>query len=192
MKNIGLYFGTFNPIHIGHCIIAQYMLEFTELDEVRFVVTPYNPHKSKNNLIDHHQRLHMVHLAIDGHYKLKVSDIELSLPPPSYTATTLAYVSKEWPECNFALIMGSDNLQTFHGWRNYKWILKHHHLYIYPRIGSDGGALKNHSKVILMKAPIMQISSIDIQKAIKKGKNVSFMLFPKVWEYIEGNNFYKF
>ena len=111
---VGLYFGTFNPIHIGHCVIAQHMLEYTDLDEVWFVVTPHNPHKKKNTLLDDRQRLYMVQLAVDDIFKLKVSDMEFSLPQPSYTATTLAHASERWPEKNFSLIMGADNLQTFH------------------------------------------------------------------------------
>ncbi len=191
MKKTGLYFGTFNPIHIGHCVIAQYMLEYTDLDEVWFVVTPHNPHKAKNTLLDDYQRLHMVRLAIDDHYKLRVSDMEFDLPQPSYTATTLAYASEKWTQRQFALIMGADNLQTFHKWRNYEWILEHHPLYVYPRIESDGGELKNHPKVTITRAPIMQIASTEIRQAIKESKDVSFMLPHRVWEYIDGSNFYK-
>ena len=188
---IGLYFGTFNPIHIGHCVIAQHMLEYTDLDEVWFVVTPHNPHKKKSTLLDDRQRLHMVQLAIDDHYKLRVSDIEFALSQPSYTATTLAYASEKWPDKEFCLIMGADNLQTFHRWKNYEWILENHHIYVYPRIESDGGKLKDHPKVTMTEAPIMQIASTDIREAIKEGKDIGFMLPPAVKEYIYGSNFYK-
>jgi len=191
MKRTGLYFGTFNPIHIGHCVIAQYMLEYTDLDEVWFVVTPHNPHKAKNTLLDDYQRLHMVRLAIDDHYKLRVSDMEFSLPQPSYTATTLAHATEKWPDREFALIMGADNLETFHKWRNYEWILENHWLYVYPRIESDGGKLKDHPRVSMTEAPIMQIASTDIRKAIKEGKDVSFMVPQQVWEYVDGSSFYK-
>ena len=191
MKKTGLYFGTFNPIHIGHCVIAQHMLEYTDLDEVWFVVTPHNPHKKKNTLLDDRQRLHMVQLAIDDHYKLRVSDMEFSLPQPSYTATTLAHASEKWPDREFALIMGADNLESFPRWRNYEWILEHHSLYVYPRIESDGGDLKSHPKVTMTEAPIMQIASTDIRNAIKQGKDVSFMLPPKVWEYLDGSSLYR-
>jgi nicotinate-nucleotide adenylyltransferase len=188
---IGLYFGTFNPIHIGHCVIAQHMLEYTDLDEVWFVVTPHNPHKKKSSLLSDRQRLHMVQLAIDDHYELRVSDMEFDLPQPSYTATTLAHASEKWPDKEFCLIMGADNLQTFHKWKNYEWILEHHSLYVYPRIESDGGELKSHEKVNITEAPIMQIASTDIRNAIKEGKDVSFMVPDTVWEYIESSSIYK-
>lgn len=190
-KKTGLYFGTFNPIHIGHCVIAQHMLEFTDLDEVWFVVTPHNPHKKKNTLLDDYQRLHMVQLAVDDQYQMQVSNMEFDLPQPSYTATTLAHAAEKYPDKDFALIMGADNLQTFHKWRNYEWILEHHKLYVYPRIESDGGDLKSHPNVSITEAPIMQIASTDIREAIKAGKNVSFMLPEKVWKFIDEGLFYK-
>ncbi|AEV33114.1 nicotinate (nicotinamide) nucleotide adenylyltransferase [Owenweeksia hongkongensis] len=190
-KKTGLYFGTFNPIHIGHCVIAQHMLEFTDLDEVWFVVTPHNPHKKKNTLLDDYQRLHMVQLAVDDQYKMQVSNMEFDLPQPSYTATTLAHAVEKYPNHEFSLIMGADNLETFHKWRNYEWILEHHHIYVYPRIESDGGDLKLHPHVTITEAPIMQIASTDIRNAIKDGKNVSFMLPEKVWKYVDEELFYR-
>lgn len=190
-KKVGLYFGTFNPIHIGHCVIAQHMLEYTDLDEVWFVVTPHNPHKKKSTLLNDRERLHMVRLAIEDHYRLKVSDMEFGLPQPSYTAYTLAHASEKWTDKDFSLIMGADNLQTFHKWKNYEWILENHHLYVYPRIESDGGELKDHPKVTLTEAPIMQIASTDIRHAIKDNKDVSFMLPNVVWEHIDGSSYYK-
>lgn len=190
-KKTGLYFGTFNPIHIGHCVIAQHMLEFTDLDEIWFVVTPHNPHKKKSTLLDDYQRLFMVQLAVDEHYQMYVSNMEFDLPQPSYTATTLAHAAEKYPEKDFALIMGADNLQTFHKWRNYEWILEHHPIYVYPRLESDGGDLKNHPNVTVTEAPIMQIASTDIREAIKQGKNVSFMLPEKVWKFIDEGLFYR-
>lgn len=191
MKKVGLYFGTFNPIHVGHCVIAQHMLEYTDLDEVWFVVTPHNPHKKKSTLLDDRQRLYMVQLAIDDHFKLKVSDMEFGLPQPSYTATTLAHAGEKWPDLEFSLIMGADNLQTFRKWKNYEWILENHSIYVYPRIESDGGELKSHPKVTMTEAPIMQIASTDIRNAIKEGKDVSFMLPHGIRAHIEGSNIYK-
>ncbi len=191
MKKVGLYFGTFNPIHVGHCIIAQYMLEFTNLDEVWFVVTPHNPHKKKSSLLDDRQRLHMVNLAIGEHYKLRVSDVEFSLNQPSYTAVTLAHLQEQHPEFHFNLIMGEDNLESFPRWRNYEAILANHELYVYPRIGSDGGPLADHPKVHITQAPIIEIASTDIRMAIKEGKDVSYMLPPRVWEYIDEELFYR-
>lgn len=190
-KKTGLYFGTFNPIHIGHCVIAQHMLEFTDLDEVWFVVTPHNPHKKKSTLLDDYQRLHMVQIAVEDNYQLQVSNMEFDLPQPSYTATTLAHATEKYPDREFSLIMGADNLETFHKWRNYEWILENHQLYVYPRIESDGGELKNHPMVKITDAPIMQIASTDIRNAIKDGKNVSFMLPEKVWKYIDKELFYR-
>lgn len=190
-KKTGLYFGTFNPIHIGHCVIAQHMLEYTDLEEIWFVVTPHNPHKKKSTLLDDYQRLHMVQLAVDEQYSMYVSNIEFDLPQPSYTAVTLAHASEKFPDREFALIMGADNLQTFHKWKNYEWILENHQIYVYPRIKCDGGDLKDHPKVTITEAPIMQIASTDIRDAIKDGKNVSFMLPEKVWKYIDEGLFYK-
>ncbi len=167
------------------------MLEFTDLDEIWFVVTPHNPHKKKSTLLDDYQRLHMVQLAVDDQYQMHVSSMEFDLPQPSYTATTLAHAVEKHPEKEFALIMGADNLQTFHKWRNYEWILEHHKIYVYPRIESDGGDLKNHPNVTVTEAPIMQIASTDIRNAIKDGKNVSFMLPEKVWKFIDEGLFYR-
>lgn len=190
-KKTGLYFGTFNPIHIGHCVIAQHMLEFTDLEEIWFVVTPHNPHKKKNTLLDDYQRLHMVQLAIDDEVNMKVSNMEFGLPQPSYTAKSLAHATEKWPDREFCLIMGADNLQTFHKWQNYEWMLENHHIYVYPRINMDGGKLKDHPNVTLTDAPIIQMASTDIRKAIKAGKNVSFMLAPRVWECLLTGNFYR-
>ncbi|MDR9373860.1 MAG: nicotinate (nicotinamide) nucleotide adenylyltransferase [Schleiferiaceae bacterium] len=191
MTRTGLYFGTFNPIHIGHCVIAQHMLEFTDLDEVWFVVTPHNPHKNKTNLLDDHQRLHMVQLAVGDHYQLRVSDVEFSLPQPSYTTTTLAHLSEQHPDRSFHLIMGADNLESFPRWKNHEWILQHHQLYVYPRVESDGGSLRQHPQVHYTQAPIMQIASTHIRQSIKAGKDVSFMLPGPVWRYIDQELFYR-
>lgn len=188
---VGLYFGTFNPIHIGHCVIAQHMLEFTDLDEVWFVVTPHNPHKQKSSLLDDHERLHMVNLAIGEHYKLRVSDMEFTLPQPSYTATTLAHAVEKWPDKEFALIMGADNLENFHRWRNHEWILEHHNIYVYPRVENEGGDLRHHPKVHFTEAPIMQIASTHIRDAVKQSKDVSYMLPHGVWEYIDTQLLYR-
>lgn len=188
---VGLYFGTFNPIHIGHCVIAQHMLEYTDLAEVWFVVTPHNPHKKKGALLDDRQRLHMVNLAIGEHYKLRVSDIEFGLPQPSYTSATLSYLREKHPEREFHLIMGADNLESFPKWKNSEMILEAHELYVYPRIESDGGHLKDHPKVHLTEAPIMQIASTEIRQALQNNKDVSFMLPPSVWQYIDQELLYR-
>ncbi len=188
---VGLYFGTYNPIHIGHLVIANYMLQFTDLDEVWYVVTPHNPFKKKSTLLDDRQRLYMVNLAIEDLPGMRSTDIEFGLPQPSYTANTLAALVDKYPDKDFALIMGADNLQTFHKWKNYETILDYHELYVYPRIEADGGKLKEHPKVHMVDAPIMQIASTFIRKAIKDKKNVSPMLPAKVWQFIDEMNFYK-
>jgi nicotinate-nucleotide adenylyltransferase len=167
------------------------MLEFTDLEEIWFVVTPHNPHKKKSTLLDDYQRLHMVQLAVDQEYRMKVSNMEFGLPQPSYTALTLAHAAEKYPDIDFALIMGADNLETFHKWQNYEWMLENYSLYVYPRIATDGGNLKDHPKVNITEAPIMQMASTDIRNAIKNGKNVSFMLPEKVWKYIDDCGFYK-
>lgn len=189
-KKIGLYFGTFNPIHIGHLIIANHMANYTNLDEVWFVVSPHNPFKNKKNLLDDYARLEMVHRAVKDFDKLRVSDIEFSLSQPSYTANTLAHLCEKYPGNTFSLIMGGDNLNTFHKWRNYEYILEHHELYVYPRLATMPGSLDNHERVNLVGAPIMQISSSFIRNAIKAKKDVRPMLPPHVWECIDEMNYY--
>lgn len=188
---IGLFFGSFNPVHSGHMVIAQYMAEFSDLDQVWMVVSPQNPLKPAASLLQDYQRLHLVELAIGDYNKLKVSKIEFELTKPSYTIHTLAYLREKYPQHQFALIMGADNLETFHKWKDYETILEDHDIYVYPRPGSDGGNLKSHTRVKWTEAPLMQISSTFIRNAIKNKKDVSFMLPSAVWSYIEEMNFYK-
>lgn len=191
MRHVGLYFGTFNPVHIGHMIIAQFMLEHSNMDEIWFMVTPHNPHKKKSTLLDDRQRLHMVELAIDDHVSMKASDEEFGLPQPSYTVTTLTHLSEKFPDKKFSLIMGMDNLQSFHKWKNFDRIIEAHDLYVYPRPGYNGGQFADHEKVHIIPAPNMEISSTQIRSSIKEHKNVSYMLPPRVWEYLETNNYYR-
>ncbi|AWI24946.1 nicotinate (nicotinamide) nucleotide adenylyltransferase [Flavobacterium pallidum] len=188
---IGLYFGTFNPIHIGHMIIANHMAEFSGLDQVWMVVTPHNPHKQKSTLLDDYQRLHMVHLATDGYPKIRPSDIEFKLPQPNYTVNTLNHLLEKFPQHEFALIMGEDNLNSLPKWKNHEYLLEHHDIYVYPRISETSSALKNHPKVHLIAAPIVEISSTFIRESVRNKKNPAPMLPHKVWEYIDHNNFYK-
>ncbi|MES2397716.1 MAG: nicotinate (nicotinamide) nucleotide adenylyltransferase, partial [Bacteroidota bacterium] len=129
---VGLFFGSFNPVHTGHLVLANYMLEYTDLERIWFVVSPHNPLKKKSTLLDEKQRLQMVDLAIGDNIKLKASNIEFNLPQPSYTIVTLTYLKEKYPQHEFVLIMGADNLENFHKWKNYEEILKHHQLYIYP------------------------------------------------------------
>ncbi|MEL1241007.1 nicotinate (nicotinamide) nucleotide adenylyltransferase [Flavobacterium flavipallidum] len=190
---IGLYFGTFNPIHVGHLIIANHMAEHADLDQVWLVVTPHNPLKKKSTLLDDYHRLQMVFLATEDYPKLKPSDIEFKLSQPNYTVNTLVHLEEKYPNHEFSLIMGEDNLKSFHKWKNYEAILEHHDIYVYPRISAEEEnlELKQHPKVHLIDAPVVEISSTTIRKNIKSAKNVRPLLPPKVWEYIDHNLFYK-
>ncbi|HWY38252.1 MAG TPA: nicotinate (nicotinamide) nucleotide adenylyltransferase [Bacteroidia bacterium] len=191
MNKTGLFFGSFNPIHVGHMVLANYMLEFTRLDEVWFVVSPQNPLKEKQTLLAQNHRLAMVRLAVEDHPKLKASNIEFKLPQPSYTINTLAYLKEKYPKKDFSLIMGMDNLQTFDKWKNHEQILKNHVLFIYPRPGFNAGKFANHTNVRITEAPVMEISSSFIRNAIKENKNVSCFMPDKVSSYIMEMNFYK-
>ncbi|MFL1894341.1 nicotinate (nicotinamide) nucleotide adenylyltransferase [Aquimarina sp. 2-A2] len=192
-KKIGLYFGTFNPIHIGHLAIANHMAEYSDLDEIWLVVTPHNPFKKKTSLLDNHHRLEMVFQATEGYDKLKPSDIEFKLPQPNYTVNTLAHLLEKYPDYSFSLIMGEDNLKSFHKWKNYETILEHHNMYVYPRIaeGRVDNQFKDHPKIHRIAAPIMQVSSTFIRKAIAEGRNIQPLLPPTVWNYIDEMNFYR-
>lgn len=187
----GLYFGTFNPIHIGHLIIAEYLVENTDLKEIWFVLSPSNPLKKKASLLPELNRLYMVNVAIEDDERFRSSDIEFKLPYPSYTATTLTYLQELYPKKEFAVIMGEDNLENIEKWKNYEFILENFPLYVYPRDGFDGGKFKNHPSVTFVDAPKMEISATMIRESIKAGKNVRYLLLPKVQHYIDDMNFYR-
>jgi len=193
---IGLYFGTFNPIHIGHLIIANYMVEFSNLDQVLLVVTPHNPFKDKKTLLDNHLRLEMVHLATKNYPKLKPSNVEFHLPQPNYTINTLVHLKEKFPKHQFSIIMGEDNLYSFHKWKNYEAILEHYRVYVYPRIDTknnsdeDKKALQ-HPNIHLVDAPIVELSATFIRESIKNNKNIAPMLPEEVWKYIDHNLLYK-
>ncbi|MCE3227567.1 MAG: nicotinate-nucleotide adenylyltransferase [Bacteroidetes bacterium] len=189
--HIGLFFGSFNPVHIGHLALANYMLTFTDMDEVWFIVSPHNPLKPKASLLNQQERLNLVNLALDFHPKIKASNIEFSLPQPSYTINTLAYLKEKFPKNKFSLIMGRDNLQSLDKWKNYEEILTRHHIYVYPRVGCESSPFDTHGHVHLTEAPVMEISSTFIRKAIKDKKNVQYFLHPKVWEYVDEMNLYR-
>lgn len=197
---IGLYFGTFNPIHVGHLVIANYMVDYTDLDQVWLVVTPQNPMKQKSTLLADYHRLSMVKEAIDDNSKLRASDIEFQLKKPNYTVHTLAHLQERFPKHDFALILGEDNLRTFHKWYNYEVILENHKLYVYPRAMTDQektdtehfSDLKGNSNVFFCSgAPVMNISSTFIRNAIKTGKDVRYLLTEPVFKYVDEMNFYK-
>ncbi len=192
VTEIGLYFGSFNPVHIGHLAIANYMVEFAGLDEFWFVVTPQNPHKQKVNLLNDYDRLEMVQLAVEGDNRLQVSDIEFFLPKPSYTVDTLTYLKDRNPNRHFKILMGSDNLENFHKWKNHESILENYGVLVYPRPGFDKSKVMQHKNIIVAKdAPQMEISSSFIRKAIKNDKDVRHFLPPKVWEYIDKKRLYR-
>ncbi len=192
-KQIGLFFGSFNPIHVGHMIIANHMVENSSLDEVWFVVTPHNPHKKKKTLLDDIQRLQMVRLAVEAYPKLKASNLEFDLTQPSYTVNTLAHISEKHPDYSFALIMGEDNLKSFHKWKNYETILAYYNIFVYPRISAFDipDLFKNHPKIQYVSAPIVELSATAIRKAIQEKKNIKPLVPAVVWRYIDEMNFYK-
>lgn len=200
---IGLYFGTFNPVHVGHLIIANHLAEYSNLEQIWMVVTPHNPLKNKKTLLDDHQRLELVYLATEDYPKIKPSDIEFKLIQPNYTVNTLVHLQEKYPQHTFSLIMGEDNLRSFHKWKNYEVILKNYDIYIYPRpeIKSETEQsntnskedldLRNYPNIHFIAAPIVEISSTFIRKNIQNNKNTRPLLPEKVWAYIDHNNLYK-
>ena len=190
---VGLYFGTFNPIHVGHLIIANHIVENSDLDQLWMVVTPHNPLKKKSGLLADYHRLQMVHLATEDYDKIIPSDIEFKLPQPNYTVNTLAHLQEKFPQHEFSLIMGEDNLKSLKKWKNFELILNNYHLYVYPRISTDEvpEEFKNHPNIHKVNAPIIELSSTFIRNSIKDQKNIKPMLDAKVWEYINHNLFYK-
>ncbi len=190
---IGLYFGTFNPIHIGHLAIANHMAEYSDLDKIWMVITPHNPFKKKSSLLNNHHRYQMVMEAVEHYDKIEPSNIEFDLPQPNYTVYTLAHLEEKYPQHEFCLIMGEDNLKSLHKWKNYEVILERHDIYVYPRIseGTVETQFDNHPKIHKVDAPIMEISSTMIRKAIKEGKNIRPLLSPEVYIFIDEMNFYR-
>ena len=188
---IGLFFGSFNPIHIGHLIIADHIANNSDLDEVWFVVSPQNPFKLKKNLLNEYDRLHLVNLAIDGNEKLKASDIEFALPKPSYTIDTLTYLKEKFKTHDFSLIMGSDNLESLHKWKNADILFRDYHFYIYNRPGHTDVKNADKANVTFVDAPQLKISSTFIRNSIKEGKTIHYILHEKVRNEIEEMGWYK-
>ena len=190
---IGLFFGSFNPIHIGHLVIANHIAEYSDLNQIWFVVTPHSPFKKKSSLLDNYQRLEMVYRATKDYTKLKPCDIEFNLPQPNYTINTLAYLQEKYPNHAFSLIMGEDNLKSFHKWKNHELILENHEIYVYPRVSDKKNKTQfnGHNKIHHVDAPIMELSSTFIRTAIKDGKNIQPLLPQHVWEYLDEMKFYK-
>ena len=193
---VGLYFGSFNPIHIGHMAIANYMVEYTDMDQVWFVISPHNPFKERKTLLADHHRLELVERALADDGRFRVTDIEFKMPTPSYTIDTLTWLSEKYPDKRFVIIMGSDGLPTFPKWKNAQEIRKNYKRYVYPRpgfpagpAGSIGYAAEENLEVV--NAPLIEISSSFIRKAIAGGKDIRYFLPPAVWQYLDEMNFYR-
>lgn len=191
MAKTGLFFGSFNPIHVGHLVIAGYLSAFTDLDEVWLVVSPHNPLKNKSGLANKYDRLEMARLAVEGVENIKVSDIEFALPQPSYTVDTLAYLKEKYPGREFALIMGADNLVSLKKWKNYELLLRDYQIYVYPRPGTDVQGWAGHPAITITDTPQMDISSTFIRKAVKEGNSVRFFVPDKVLDFIESKGMYR-
>jgi len=187
----GLFFGSFNPIHTGHLIIANYMASFTGLKEVWLVVSPHNPLKNRAGLGNMYDRLEMAKLATENVDQIKVSDIEFGLPQPSYTIDTLTYLKEKYPGKEFVLVMGADNLSSFKKWKNYEVLLKNYEIYVYPRPGVDLREWSAHPSITITETPQMDISSTFIRKAISEGKNVQYFVSDRVLSFIESKNMYR-
>ena len=188
---IGLFFGSFNPIHIGHMILAEYMVENTDLKEVWFVVSPHNPLKEKKGLLADYHRLAMVNIAVEDDARMRSCNIEFNMPQPSYTIDTLTYLSEKYPDKHFVLIGGTDILPSFHKWKNYKELLKHYMIYIYNRPNYDAGDYSKHPKICFFSAPLIEISASFIRKSILDDKECMYMLPTKVYQYIREMHFYE-
>lgn len=199
---VGLYFGSFNPIHVGHLIIANHLVHHSDLDQIWMVVSPHNPHKKKSSLLADHHRLALVNEAVTQNPLLRSCDIEFGLEQPNYTVKTLAVLKEKFPSHTFSLIMGEDNLRTFHKWFNYEKIIEDHQIFVYPRVYTEQelasaleeekSPLYNHHNIIFCKdAPVMAISSSFIRREIKAQRDVRYLLTPPVYKYIDEMNFYR-
>lgn len=188
---IGLFFGSFNPIHIGHLIIANFMATQTPLDKVWLVVSPQNPLKPKKTLAKDFDRLHLVRLGIGDNPRLTASNVEFDLPKPSYTVDTLAFLREKHPEHEFALIMGGDNLATLHLWKNYEVLLEGYDIYVYDRPGIELGERAQHPRVHVCRAPLLDISATYIRESIRQRKSVQYLVPDAVFEYLEGSTMYR-
>lgn len=188
---VGLFFGSFNPIHVGHLILASTIVEQSELQEAWFVVSPQNPFKKRSSLLHEFDRYDMIEKAIADNYQLRVSDIEFNLSRPSYTIHTLTYLQEKYPSHEFALIMGSDNLSHFHKWKNYEKILEYYRIYVYPRPNTKPSQFDDHPKVTFVDAPLLNISATFIRKAIKANQSIKYLVPEEVEQYILQKKFYQ-
>jgi nicotinate-nucleotide adenylyltransferase len=187
---VGLYFGSFNPVHCGHLIIANHLLNESDLEKIWFIVSPQNPFKQGSSLLNEYTRLHLLKLATEDDARIKISDIEFNLPRPSYTSTTLSHLAEKYPDHDFSIIMGSDSFQNLHKWNNYEFIVNNYPIYVYRRMGFG---IDNHIKALLktVDAPLLQISATQIRQFVKSGKSIRYMVPEKVREEIEKYNYYK-
>lgn len=188
---VGLYFGSFNPVHHGHLIIANYMVQHTNLDQVWLVVSPQNPLKPSAALLNEYHRLFLVQIAIEGEHRLKAVDIEFRLPKPSYTVDTLTYLQEKYPSNEFAVIMGSDSFENLPRWKNYQFILEHYPIYVYKRPGHEINSQYENARVTVLKAPLLEISATHIRNTLKAGQSIRYLVPDKVMEEIERNNYYR-
>ncbi|MBK7426748.1 MAG: nicotinate-nucleotide adenylyltransferase [Saprospiraceae bacterium] len=188
---IGLFFGSFNPVHTGHMIIAQHIAEFSELNQVWLVVSPHNPLKKENSLARDYDRLHLVNLAIGDHPHLRSSDVEFNLPKPSYTIDTLIYLKEKYPTHQFELILGGDNLKSLHKWKNYEILLRDYPVHLYHRADSDHNPYEDSGKFYYYDAPLLDISATWIRKLVKDGKSIRYYVPDSVFEYLSHTNIYR-
>lgn len=191
MIKTGLYFGSFNPIHVGHMAIANYMVEFTEIDQLWFVVSPQNPLKKKKSLLDDYQRLELVNRSIGDDLRFRASKVEFGLPKPSYTIDTLTYMSEKHPNHKFYILMGSDNLENIHKWKNADILLANYDVIVYPRPGFNPETVQKYERVQVADAPLMEISSTFIRESIKAGKDMRHFLPYRTWDYLDQMSFYR-
>jgi nicotinate-nucleotide adenylyltransferase len=187
----GLFFGSFNPIHTGHLMIANYMVEYTDISKVWFMVSPHNPLKEKSTLLADEKRLYMANVAVEDEPRFLASNFEFHLPRPSYTIDTLTFLTEKYPDRQFVLIAGSDTLTSLHKWKNYEELLNQYEFYIYPRPGVPPSPFDEHPHIHFTKAPLIEISSSFLREAIAEGKDVRHFVPEKVWEYIEELHLYK-
>lgn len=187
---IGLYFGSFNPIHTGHLIVASYVANHTEMQQVWFVVSPQNPLKPSSVLLNEYHRLHLVHLAVEEDLRLKASDVEFKLPCPSYTIDTLTYLQEKYPQHEFSIVMGSDSFQNLPRWKNFEQLVKNYSFIIYKRPGFEVTETWN-AKLVVLNAPLLQLSATEIRDNIRNNKTIRYLVPEKVREEIERNSYYK-
>ncbi len=188
---IGLFFGSFNPIHVGHLIIANHMATRTDLDRVWLVVSPHNPLKPKKSLARDFDRLHLARLGIGDNPLIEASNVEFGLPQPSYTVDTLAFLKEKYPDREFALIMGSDNLASLNQWKNYEQLLSGYDIYVYRRPGVDLGPFADHPRVKICEAPLLDISATYIRDCLRQGRSVRYLVPDAVFEYLDSGNLYR-